>query len=181
MLAPLIFLSGVGGGTFVLIRQMITLPDDDTFSAPASRTLRINEPGKYVLWHDYKVMFNGRMYNKPEALPDQTVISLTRDGREIPGNPSLSSCVTSGQNEKRSVMRYQLDEAGEYMFSITGLDEERIFSFGPSRIKDILFAIALCLVLNLFGWIGAPAVVVIVLVKRAGGSKTGKTMRKPQS
>ncbi len=74
--APLLFLLGAGGGTALLVAQIIGLHGGETFLAPSTQALSIEEAGTYILWHDHQIIFQGKTYNKPEGLPDQAVIRL---------------------------------------------------------------------------------------------------------
>ena len=169
--APLLFLLGAGGGTALLIWQVIGLHKGETFPVPSTQTFNLDEPGTYILWHDHKITFQGKVYNKPESLPDQAVISLKHDGTEIPMRGSWGSGTTSGQHEKKEIGRYIIEMPGQYTLSASGFDEERVFSFGRSGLKGVLWATVACLLLNLLGWFGAPVIIVVVLVQRARKKK----------
>jgi hypothetical protein len=170
-LAPIIFVLGAGGGTALLILRIIGLHEGQTFLVPSTQDIHIVEPGTYILWHDDKITFEGTVYNKPESLPDQAKIVLTHDGEKIPMRTSWGSGSTSGTHEKKEVGRYQLETPGEYTLSVEGFSENRVFSFGRSELKGVLVAALVCLLLNLLGWFGAPAIFIIVLVMRAQRKK----------
>jgi len=167
VLAPLIFLLGAGGGTALLIVRIASLSKGETFLAPVERSFAIEEPGTYILWHDYRILFEGRAFNTEPSLPSGAGIRLSHRGEEIPTARSWGATVTSGQHEKSEVARYVIEEPGEYTLAITGLHEDHVFSFARSGVKGILGAAFACLLLNLLGWIGAPVVIIVVLVRRS--------------
>ncbi|MDA3799911.1 MAG: hypothetical protein PF692_12615 [Kiritimatiellae bacterium] len=170
-LAPIIFIFGVGGGTALLLWRVIGLHEGQTFLVPSAQEFQITEPGTYILWHDYKITFDGIVYNKPESLPDQVSIQLRHEEKEVPMRTSWGASSTSGTHEKKEIGRYGITTPGKYTLSVNGLKEKRVFSFGRSEIKGLLLAALICLLLNLFGWLGAPALVAVVLVMRARRGK----------
>jgi len=165
-LAPVLFILGVGGGTAILIYQTFTLPPGQTFLVPSVQTVEVKEPGTYLLWHDNRILFQGKVYNKPAFLPDQAVIRLEFEGREIPSQSTWGASTTSNQHEKREIGRYALDELGTYTLAVSGFTEEHVFSFGRSALKKIVGAAIACGILNLIGFLGAPILIAVVLILR---------------
>jgi len=165
-LAPLVFILGVGGGTALLIRQVLYLPAPRTFLVPSVQTFEVTKPGTYLLWHDYRILFQNKAYNKPPFPPDQTQIHLRFGEREIPSESTWGTTTTSGIHEKKEIGRYALDAPGTYTLSVSGLEETHVFSFGRSGIQGIIWAAIACLFLNLLGWFGAPILIAAVLILR---------------
>ena len=112
--APVMFLIGAGGGTSLLVWQVLGLNAGQPFPVPSKQEFKIDEPGTYVLWHNYKITFNGTVYNKPESLPGQAEILLTHEGREVPMKSSWGVTTTSGNHEKKEIGRHEIDTSGEY-------------------------------------------------------------------
>ena len=173
LLAAIVFVVGTGGGAGLLIWQIIDLPEGRTFLVPSTQTFTIDRPGKYMLWHDYKITFQGKVYNKPKDLPDQTTIVLEnkQTGEKAPMTESWASAVISGGHEKTSVQSYRIEQVGTYVLSVTGFDDERVFSFQRSYVKGLIGAILACIVLILIGWLGAPAIILLILVARSRNRK----------
>ncbi|NQT18628.1 MAG: hypothetical protein HQ592_02905 [Planctomycetes bacterium] len=169
LLAAIVFVVGAGGGTALLVTKIIDLPKGKTFIVPSTQTFNIDRPGTHTLWHDYRITFKGKVYNKPEELPDQATITLENEqtGEVIPMSESWHSTVTSGQHEKTEIGSYNIEQAGTYVLSVTGLDDEHVFSFGRSYLKGLIGAILACVVLSLLGVFGAIAIVIVVLVARS--------------
>ena len=173
LLAALVFVVGVGGGIALLISRIIDLPKGRTFLVPSTQTFTIDQPGTYVLWHDYHIIFKGKVYSKPEGLPDQATIVLenkqTRE--EIPMSGSWHSEVSSGEHKKSEVGSYRIEQAGTYVLSVTGFDGEYVCSFVRSHLKGMLGAIVGCVVLDLTGLLGATAIIIFILVARSRNRK----------
>jgi len=164
--APVIFLLGVGGGTALLLSQVIGQGGEFSFVAPTTQTFDVEEAGTYVLSHDYKVVFEGMAYDKPVALPGPVSISLKGDGGEVEMDESWGSGSTSADHERKEVGRFKIADPGSYTLSISGLDEPRVMTLAQSVIIRIVFAAIASLLLNLLGWFGGPAIVIMVLATR---------------
>jgi len=170
-LAPILFILGVGGGTSLLIWQVLNLPAGQTFLVPSVQTVEVKEPGTYLLWHDNRILFQGKTYNKEPYLPDQTVIRLEIDGQEIPTQRSWNASSRTEQTQKLEIGRYALTELGTYTLSVSGFTEEHVFSFGRSALKGIVWAAIACGILNLIGFLGAPILIAVVMIRRDHSKK----------
>ncbi len=165
-LAPIILIVGVGGGTTILLTQILNQGGEETFVAPMTRTFDIESPGTYIVSHDYKIVFRGKSYDRPAALPDKTFISLKGKSGELEMDESWGSGSTSGEHERKEVGRYSIEEAGAYTLSISGLTDPHVMTFSQSVIGQIILAAIASFILNIAGWFGAPAIVIIVLSRR---------------
>jgi len=181
VLAPILFILGVGGGTAILIWQVLMLPPGQTFRVPSVQTVEVTEPGTYLLWHDNRILFQGKAYNKPRYLPDQAIIHLEIEGREIPTQSSWGATTTSGQHEKQEIGRYVLTEPGDYTLSVSGFTEEHVFSFRRSELKGIMGAAIVCGILNLMGFLSAPILIAVVMILRDRSKKNLKPPSPPPS
>jgi hypothetical protein len=169
--APLLFLLGAGGGTALLIWQVLGLHKGEPFLVPSTQTIKIEKKGTYILWYDYKIVFQGKVFHKSESLPDQCVIKMQHEEMVIPMSGTWGTSMTSGQHEKKEIGRYTIDKPGEYTLSVLGFEDERVCSFSRSGLKGVLGAAVACLFLNLLGWFGAPGVVLAVLMLRSRSQK----------
>jgi hypothetical protein len=171
--APLVFILGAGGGTALLMWQVLGSHGGDTFLVPSTQTFAIEEPGTYVLWHDHQIVFEGKSFSKSDGLPDQAIIKLTHQQTEVPMSGTWGATVTSGQHEKKEVGRFTIDQPGSYVLSASGFTEEHVFSFARSGVGRVIWAALLCLLLNLIGWLAPPVILIIVLVMRSRSVKSG--------
>lgn len=177
-LAPLLFLAGVGGGTAVLLKKILDPPAEATFVAPITRTFKIKNPGSYVLSHNYKAIFNGHQFDNPPNLPESAVISLKNSGGAINMEESWGSGSTSSTDSRKEIGRFEITEPGDYTLSISGLPEPHLITLGKSVIMGIVSTAAVCILLNLIGWFGAPAVIIIVLSQRLKNKRLHQSLNK---
>lgn len=165
-LAPIILIIGVGGGTAILLTQVLNQGAEETFVAPTTRTFDIESPGTYIVSHDYKIVFRGKSYDQPAALPEKAYISLKNESGELTMDKSWGSGSASGKHERKEVGRFKIKKPGTYTLSISDLAEPHVMTFGQSVIVQIILASIASFVLNIAGWFGGPALVIIVLTKR---------------
>jgi hypothetical protein len=112
---------------------------DVRFEVPGTAEAEVVEPGRYYLWNDFETVFEGTSYNRSEKVPDGYEIRI-RDAEgkllEFTGNASITSSGPKGS--KKSIGFVEVTEPGSVAIEVSGGDEERIFSFGPSIIFKIL-------------------------------------------
>lgn len=172
VLAPIVFGLFAMGAPVGLVFVLARIPERTVkFLAPGQHTVTVEKPGVHILWYDASTIYEGRVYNKPRRLPDGVQISLIRaeSGESVPMTTSFSmSRGMSGDKESYSVGKFDISTPGQYIVEIEGEMEPRVFSFAPSDWKYVLVTFAGVMVVSLVGWVGAAAIVVIVLIKRYG-------------
>ena len=172
-LSPLILVLGVGGSSLLALRAIQAMDSVRAFLVPSTQLLAIEEPGVYMLWHDYEGIVQGKVYKSPEALPDGATIVLKNEltAEEIPMVPLGGSTGKSGQHKRVELGRYTILVPGKYVLSVSGFDDQRVLSFDqvyPDRFRrsaiqgNIVYAL---------GWLGALLVIVVVIVLRRDNQK----------
>lgn len=169
VIAALTFVICVGGGIALFVSSILdVLPKGMQFLVPGSTTITVERAGKYVLWHDARTVYRGRVFNKPKELPDGVEISLkSRDSGErvtMESNPSMS--YSSGSHQSYSIANFDIGTPGEYELVVSGDIDEMVFSFGRSRLFEIIAGIAGGVALQLIGLVGASVLAVVVFIKR---------------
>jgi hypothetical protein len=141
------------------------------FKVPGTAEATIVEPGRYYLWNDFETVFEGNTYKRSKKIPDGYEIRI-KDAKgellEFVANASMTSSGAKGS--KKSIGYVEVTEAGPLAIEVSGGDEERIFSFGPSLILKILGLV--------FGGVGAAmlfgaagfVVIILGIVKLAKSS-----------
>lgn len=175
-LAPVFFVIGVGGGTAILLKKVLNPPAEATFVAPITRTFEIDKPGSYILNHNYKATFNGHQFDNVPNLPESAVIRLKNSEGEIQMQESWGSGSTSQTDSRKEIGRFEIASPGDYTLSVSGLAEPHLITFGESVMMGIVGAAAIGLLLNLIGWFGAPAVVILVLSQRLKNKRLYKSL-----
>lgn len=132
--------------------------NEKQFKVPGSIRYAIEKPGRYYLWNEYQIIFEGLSYNRSESIPDGMQITInnraTGERYDFISDTSISS--SGGSNAKNSVGYIEVQYPGNILIEIVGGNEERIFSFSQFRLWKIFGSI--------FGGIGLA-----ILICLAGG------------
>ena len=123
----------------------LSFDSNQQFLVPGRHTVELAEPGEYVVWNDYRTVFEGRTYDESDKLPAGIQIAVVdvASGKPIAVESTSGSTFTSGTTERASFARFTIDKPGRYEITVSGALEPRVFSIG----KDI----ALLLVGVIFG------------------------------
>lgn len=114
------------------------MEEPDLLKAPGEWEVMAEEPGRYYVWNEYQTVYDGTTYAEGEALPSGITFSLVDAATEeaVPFETDASISASSGATKKNSVGYFSLEEPGLYRLRIEGVEEPRIFSFGPSVFGD---------------------------------------------
>ncbi len=108
------------------------------FEAPGELEVTVEEPGRHYVYHEYVIVFKGRSYSRDKGLPDGVTFSLTgaESGESFPMQTDSSFSFSTGERQNVSVGYFEVEQPGDYILRIGGLDEPRIFSFGPALFEN---------------------------------------------
>lgn len=182
VLALLLFIVGSIGGIGLLFTSIFTSISDGTqFIVPGEVIINVEKPGKYTLWNEAKTIYQGRLYTGSRELPDVLEIRITEilTGRTMPLSSATSHTETVGSTIRTAIGNIHFDEPGRYRIRVSGNFSERIFMIRRSTCADLLVSFAAFFLLSLVGWIGAPLLAVIVLIKRINAKKRSQKPATP--
>lgn len=174
VIALILFLIGAVGGIAILFTSIFTsLSEGTQFIVPGEIAITVDKPGEYTLWNEVKTIYKGRMYTGSEELPDILEIRITdtMTGEPIPMTSSAGGTETIGSTVRRAIGNITFDRPGRYRIEVSGDFRARIFMIRRSVCGDLLVSFAAFFLLSLIGWIGAPLIAIVVLVKRINAKK----------
>jgi hypothetical protein len=160
---------------FLPLWTLLICNDDIQFLIPGTVEIEIEDEGRYYLWNDYKTVYEGKSYSKPEEIPDNLIISLkTKDGAldyDIIGKTSISR--SSDSTSRKSIGYFDVTVPGDYILEVKGESKPRVFSFGQFNYDTVEFAVFLgiggtvCLLMIFAGFaLGVVGIVKMVKAKR---------------
>lgn len=169
LLALLAFLLSTAGIAVEIYSIVRSFPNGTQFLVPGSVTINVDKPGTYGLWDELSTFFENKTYQSSAELPGGVVIRVrdARSGTEVLFSPSSGFSETSGNVKRRLVGDVSLDHPGPYSFEVTGDFPERVFYVRRSAVKEVFSGVAMIALLGLAGWILAPVLAVIILVRRS--------------
>jgi len=164
----LFLVGGIGGPIWFVINFISLFSSGEQFLVPTIRTFMFEKPGKYVIWHDAKVFFQGKNYSFPSELPGDVTIKVVKNKtlNELTLKPSTCTEESSGNHKRYSICSFPVDTPGEYTLEVSGLKRPHVFTLRKSMLKELLFSFLLCGPITLIGCAGAPLIIVIVAIKR---------------
>jgi uncharacterized membrane protein len=141
--AALAGVAGIAGAVAIVAHLLLGLDGGRQFIAPGKLVLDVQQPGKQVVWYDYRTVFQGRTYDNAEQVPDGVRIRVTiaENGQavEVEPNRGMSSKMSSA--DSTSVASFEVAAPGRYEIQVEGAFEPRVFSVGESQLAPIFGAV----------------------------------------
>jgi hypothetical protein len=130
--------------------------------------VQVDQPGTYLFWHDARGGYGDRAFDNPLQLPEGMTLSMihAESGEETVIRPVRGLPEKSRGHVRCAVGRCRIERPGDYRIAVSGGDGQRLFSFGPSLTRSLVTAVVACGVLNMVGWGGALAIVILVTAER---------------
>ncbi|HEY4414965.1 MAG TPA: hypothetical protein VGO57_04655 [Verrucomicrobiae bacterium] len=134
-----LFLFGAFVVPLLFILPLILGKSDETqFKVPGTREVTVKKPGRYYLWNDYQVVFDGKSYDRSKNIPDGMEIHV----QDVSGAPltlisSTSITISDNGSAQNSIGYVEIKNAGPVKITVTGGGEDRIFSFKPSAMLKV--------------------------------------------
>jgi hypothetical protein len=160
---------------FLPLWTLLICNDDIQFLIPGTVEIEIEDEGRYYVWNNYKTVYEGKSYSKPEEVQDNLLISLkTKDEAldyDIIGKTSISR--SSDSTSRKSIGYFDITVPWDYILEVKGETEPRVFSFCQFNYDTVEFAMvlgiggAVCLFVIFAGFaLGVVGIVKMVKAKR---------------
>jgi hypothetical protein len=169
----LFFIGTVGGPGWFIVTLVSDLTSGKYFLAPGTQTYTLECPGKYVLWHAAKTLFQGKSYSFPPELPHGVIIKVLNNNtqEELTVEPSLGATESSGNQKKYSICSFRVETPGEYTVEISNLPSNQVFMLRKSLTKHVLLTLLQSGIIGMTGGIGGFVLVILVAVRRHKAEK----------
>lgn len=154
---------------------ILSLGSDNQFLVPGRLAINIEQPGKVVIWHDHRTVFQGRSYDAPGRLPVGARIRAIEEtsGRELEVGSTLGASSASGNSRRVSVAQFRAEQPGRHLILVEGTFEPRVFSAGADFLPRLLWSIFGAIALLLAGWGLAIGLFAWVFIRREAGVASG--------
>lgn len=148
-LAAVIFIIGVSAFVFLLINTLRDIKGGHKhIIVPGDYDIVLPKPGKYTIFHEYKSVIGGKIYNtKKENLSGLKCKLVDKStGLNIPlAQPMANSTYSIGSRSGVAILKFNIDDVGIYEFSAFyegALDgPEVVLAIGQGFIGKILLAV----------------------------------------
>ncbi|HET9405585.1 MAG TPA: hypothetical protein VFO57_13490 [Burkholderiales bacterium] len=175
-LAGAVALAGVVAMAALIAWFVLTLDKGAQFLAPGRHAVRLDRPGTYLVWNDYRTVFQGRSYDESEKLPSGVRISVLdrAGGRSLEVSASLGATSSIGDTHSVSVSQFVIERPGSYEIAVEGDFPQRVFSVSRNFVPGLLWTIFGAFAL-LFGGFGvATAIAAWAFIKREDRQGAGR-------
>jgi len=128
----------------------------EQFLAPGRHTLELNVPGRYLVWNDYRAVFEGQAHEDSPDFPSYAWISVIEKARNqaLTTRRSTGSKVTSDDSERSTVAEFTAERPGQYEIIVEGSFPARVMFVS----RDIVWKYFGILVLACFCFCAAMAI-----------------------
>jgi uncharacterized membrane protein len=169
--AGLMALSGVGGAVALVAYAVLSIPDPARFRAPGAGSFEAAEPGRYVLWHEYRSFFENRSWKRDPRLPDGVRFRvLAPSGAELALDRSGSGSWKVGDTERQAIAGVVVREPGRHAVIVEGAMEPAVIAVGRDFLWRTIACIAAAVIVALLGVGGGLALALWTFAKRVEGT-----------
>lgn len=132
--AVMIAIAGCIAGVAMGWHAVALITDVRQFLAPGGISIEVATPGDYLLWHDYRAVFEGRVYSTEKSLPDEIRFRVDGPDGTVTVSGANGATSTMGETESVAVVSFPAAAPGHYHIAIEGEFPARVFSVGPDNL-----------------------------------------------
>ncbi len=141
-------LLGIAAAIALVVWQIVAQEEPVRFLAPGSSSIEVSRPGRYVLWHEYRTVFENRTYDSEPKLPANVRFRIEAPDRSpVRLDTSASGSWNSGSVEREMFAGFDAKQTGHYTVTAEADPPQRVIAVGPDPfwplVKVVLGAIAL--------------------------------------
>jgi uncharacterized membrane protein len=151
------------------------------FLAPGSAIVEVTAPGEYVLWHEYRTVFQGRTYRAAPALPSGVDMAVGGPGGAVPVGAGASQSWKDGDRARQAIGRFNAARAGTYTVSVQGAFEPRVMAVGREFLWRMLGSLGGALLIAFMSVGAAVGMAVYALGRRPAATKPAGASAGPAS
>lgn len=170
LLAAALALAGAAFAALVVYRFIAGMQDPARFLAPGAGIVVTEKPGSFVIWHEYRTLYEGRTYEAATQLPGGARLRITDpQGRDLEVVASGGTTMRSDTAERASVARFDSLVAGPHRIAIDGDFEPRVIAVGEDFMAPLLTTIGLAMAVAVIGIGAGGALALYVFLKGTSG------------
>lgn len=132
--AVMLALAGCIGGAAMAWRAITLITDVEQFLAPGGVAIEVTAPGDYLLWHNYRAVFQGRAYSAEKSLPDGVSFRVNGPDGAVTVSGANGATSEMGETESVAVATFPAATPGHYEVVVEGEFPARVFSVGPDNL-----------------------------------------------
>jgi uncharacterized membrane protein len=151
---------------FLAWRFFSALPEPARFLAPGAADIEISEPGPYVIWHEYRSLFQGSAYDWPAAMPHGVRYRVTDPGGALLEVAASRGATVDGQaSERASQAKFLAAMPGRHRVEVQGSFEPRVIAVQKDLVWPVVRAIGTVVAIIVLGAGGALALALYAFLR----------------
>lgn len=127
-------LSGCIAGAAMAWHAIALITDSTQFMTPGRVAIEVARPGDYLIWHNYRAVFQGRTYAVEKSLPDGVRFRVVGPNGEVTLSGANGATSTMGETVSVAVASFPAATSGHYEIAVEGEFSPRVFSVGPDNL-----------------------------------------------
>ena len=150
-------ISGCVAGIAMAWHAITLMTDSTLFLTPGRVAIEVAKPGNYLIWHNYRAVFQGRTYSADKSLPDGVRFRVDGPSGEVVVAGANGATSTMGETVSVAVASFSAQAAGHYVVAVEGEFPARVFSVGPDNLGKafaLIFAGVATIMLALVAGVG---------------------------
>jgi len=165
--AGAIALLGLAAAIALVVWQIVSHQEPVRLAAPGSASFEVSRPGRYVLWHEYRTVFENRTYDAEPKLPANVRFRIEAPDRStVRLDTSASGSWNSGSVQREVVAEFDARQAGRYSIAVEADPPPRVIAVGPDPFRPLIKAVLGAIALGAIGIGGGIALGIYVLLRR---------------
>jgi len=118
--AGAVALAGIAIAAALLLRFFADYESPARFLAPGASSVTLERPGRYVIWHEYRTVFEGRSFDLPSRLPHGVRLEVSApDGSVLRTEPAAMT-MKWGSVERAAIVAFDAAMPGRYVVAARG-------------------------------------------------------------
>ena len=157
-----LILAGIVVPVLLILQLLHHRSQDVQFKAPGTIEVTVTNAGRYYLWNDYQTVYEGKVYDRSEQVPDGFEVHIRDEGgHEVEFHNDMSASSSTGSNSRKSIGYVEVEQPAKFEISVSGLREDRVLSFSQLGFLRLFLTIA-CTSLSVVLGIGGGFILVVV-------------------
>jgi len=137
------------------------------FLAPGVGAVEIRAPGRYVVWHEHRTVYEGRSFDLPPRLPHGVRLAVSApDGVELRTEPT-SMTERWGSVERAAIVAFDAPAPGRYVVAVRGDAQPFVLAVSDEFLWPMLKAIAAAIAAAVIGIGAGLALLLTALIRGA--------------
>lgn len=176
--AGVVALGGIAVAALLVWRFFSTHEPPQRFLAPGVAGVEIAQPGRHIVWHEYRTMLEGTAFDLPPQLPHGVRLELRApDGASVETEPA-SVTAKWGSVERAAVVAFEATAPGRYTVIARGDAPRFVLAVGADFTWPLVKAVGGAVAAMVLG-IGAALALGLYALLRSAPQAAGGAAQAP--